>query len=119
MTTTTWGSTDMVDPGTAAQSWLSQFGPVAGVFGVIIAIITTSLLALRKYLSSESVNTSANAAQTDLINLLRQQIVIEHTRADAAEKARDEAIAQITDLKLKVEQLTVEVQALRKASATT
>lgn len=113
MTTTTWGS-NMVDP-TASQNWLSG----AGIFGGILVAITTSLLALRKYLSNESVQTAANSAQTDLINLLREQIKIERTRADQAEAARDQAIAQITELKTKVDQLTAEVQALRKQSAAT
>lgn len=104
---------DMVDP-TQDTSWISTLSNSGGSMGIVIATCVTGFLALRKWLSNESVNTAANAAQTELINLLRQQIETERARADKAETARDLAIQQISALKEQVDTLTDQVQALRK-----
>lgn len=65
-------------------------------------------------ISSDSVSSAANAAQTELINLLRDQIKTERKRADDAEAERDKAVESILQLKEQIETLTDEVRDLRK-----
>lgn len=88
-------------------------GQILAWLGGSIGAIGVGFLALRQYLSSNSVSTAANAAQTDLITLLRQQIEIERTRADKAEAERDKALDQISALKDQVFELTRQVQTLQ------
>lgn len=97
-----------------------------GLIGGVIVAVVTSLLALRKYLSGESVSLAANAAQTELINLLRTQIENERNRADKAETERDKAeternnaMTQMSAFKAQIDDLTQEVKQLRRQIAST
>lgn len=78
-----------------------------------IAGIAAVLLWLRNYLSGAAVTQVANDAQVQLVQMLREQLAQERTRADAAEKARDGAINQIGELRAQVDQLTAQVQGLK------
>lgn len=100
----------MIDDPTAG---LPQI-PVGGWLGVAFAIITGGVLWLRRFLSNDSVINSANAAQTEIINLLRDQLSKESERADKAEASRDEAMQLISQLKQQVSDLTLKVASLER-----
>lgn len=91
----------------------------SGTIGGAIVAIGAALLWLRQYLSNASVTQVSNLAQADLINMLREQIKNERARADAAENARDSAIAQIGQLRVQVQELSAKVGNLEHQLATT
>jgi hypothetical protein len=96
---------------------MSDFPDGSGLIATIaggIASIGAGFLLLRKYLSSDSVERAGNEGLLQIIELLRAQVDREQARADAAVKARDDAIDQITQLRQQVAELTTQVQNLRK-----
>lgn len=103
-----------MDPNTPDPSWLQSLGSNGGTLGIIVASLVGGVLWLRRFLSSDNVTNAANAAQTDLINMLRDQIDKERARADKAEQARDTAMTQIAQLQVQIEQLKSEVILLQK-----
>jgi chromosome segregation ATPase len=84
-----------------------------GTFAGAVTVIAAGLLWLRSYLSGSAVTQVANAAQVELVNMLREQLVQERARADAAESARNEAVTQIGELRNQVAQLSLQVQGLK------
>ncbi|HWV45506.1 MAG TPA: hypothetical protein VN039_05685 [Nitrospira sp.] len=88
--------------------------PASGWLGMVGAVIVGGVLWLRRFLSNDSVINSANAAQTEIINLLRDQLAKESERADKAEAARNAAMQTIQQLEQKITDLTLKVSSLEQ-----
>lgn len=102
----------------AGQTAISSTGVGPVTIGGVVGALIAGVLYLKKYLSGESVNTAANAAQTELINLLRAQLEKESARADKAETERAKAYADIEGLKDQIYELNVQVRTLKGQVAT-
>lgn len=91
----------------------AQPSTVAGMIGAaVVAIIAGGAWVMRLF-SRDAVDRSANSAQVEVINLLREQLAQERARGDSAEKALDEALTQMSALKAQVFDLTEQVRRLQ------
>lgn len=95
------------------MSDLPEHTGLAATIASGVAIITTGFLAIRNYLSNNSVGRAGNAAQLQVIQMLQDQVTRERARADAAISAKDEAIKEIGQLREQVAELTIQVQNMK------
>lgn len=86
---------------------------ILSILGTGVAGIATGFLLLRKYLSGDSVERAGNDAQLQIIKMLQDQVAQERARADAATAARDQAIEQISQLRIQVSMLSLQVKDLQ------
>lgn len=101
------GANMIDDPQTAQPT------TIAGMVGAAVVAIIAGGAWVMKFFSRDAVDRSANSAQVEVINLLREQLAQERSRADNAEKALDETLTQMSSLKLQVFDLTEQVRRLQ------
>lgn len=89
-------------------------GGIGGAIGVAGTVIVAALVWLRRFLSSDSVNRSADTAYRALIDDLRAQVTMERTRNQELRESRDAAIKQIDGLKEQVSALSEQVSKLQR-----
>lgn len=98
---------------------------IPGGIGSMLAVTGTTIIGavlwLRRHLSRESVDRSADTAYRELIENLRRQIELERERNRELLVSRDAAVAQIdalrrqvSELSDKVSKLTREIEAMGK-----
>ena len=108
MTTSTFGAT-MDDP--------NIHGGLGGLIGIASAAMVGAILWLRKFLSKDATDRSADAAYRALIEDLRQQVELERARAKELSDSRDAAIQQISGLRQQVSDLSDQVATLQRQLA--
>lgn len=90
---------------------------VGGLIGVAGAAVVGAVLWLRKFLSRDAVDRSADSAYRALIDDLRAQINLERARNKELSDSRDAAIAQIDGLRQQVSDLSEQVARLQRQIA--
>lgn len=92
-------------------------GGVSSVLGAAAGLIGAAVLWLRRFLSKDSVDRSADAGYRLLIEDLRMQVQIERARNTELRESRDAAIAQIDALREQVSNLSDQVTRLQRQIA--
>ena len=89
--------------------------PDNGLIGLLVAIgggIGTAAIAIWKWLSTNKLQNAGVQAQLDVIEMLKEQLGVERTRADSMMTARDAALDTINQLRYTVAQQTQQIAAL-------
>lgn len=84
-------------------------GLIAGAAAAIIG----GTLWLRNFLSKSATDRAADTAQTTVIQMLNNQLVVEQQRAESFRKSLDEATLQISQLRREVSDLTDQIARLQ------
>ena len=90
---------------------------LGGLIGLASAAVVGAILWLRKFLSKDAVDRSADTAYRSLIEDLRQQIELERGRNKELSESRDAAIEQISGLRQQVSDLSDQVAKLQRQLA--
>jgi len=92
---------------------LTQPTTIAGMIGAAVVAVIAGGAWVAKFFSKDAVDRSANSAQVEVITILREQVAAERDRADNAEKALDETLAKMSELRAQVFDLTEQVRRLQ------
>jgi len=84
-----------------------KFGGIAGGY------IAAAILFLRQWLSQAKVDRTANEANTATIERLQAERDAERARADAFMREREEMVAELGELRAKVDMLSQQVEDLK------
>lgn len=89
-------------------------GGLGGMLAAGGAMVVSAVLWLRRQLSRESVDRSADVAYRELIENLRTQITLERARNTDLVAARDAAMEQIDALRKQISELSEQVSKLQR-----
>lgn len=90
---------------------------VGGLIGVAGAAVVGAILWLRKFLSRDAVDRSADTAYRSLIDDLRAQVTLERERNKELSDSRDQAIEQINGMRQQIADLSEQVSRLQRQIA--
>lgn len=90
---------------------------IGGLIGLASAAIVGAILWLRRFLSKDATDRSADTAYRSLIEDLRQQIELERARNKELSDSRDAAVEQISGLRQQVSDLSDQVAKLQRQLA--
>lgn len=89
--------------------------PDNNLIGWFVAVgggIGTAAIAIWKWLSANKLSNAGVQAQLDVIQMLKEQLETERSRADTYQQARDEALDTVRQLKDTVASQTAQIAAL-------
>lgn len=85
-----------------------------GWIGTGLAILVTSVLGFRRWLSGDASARAENAANVEFLKTLMDQLDRANARAEQAERERNEAVTQIGELKAQIATLQFTVNHMKE-----
>lgn len=91
--------------------------PLIGWFVAVGGAVGTAAIAMWKWLSANKLSQAGSQAQLDVIEMLKEQLNTERSRADAMMQARDDALQIVNQLRVQVASLETQIARLTAQQA--